>query len=81
MLNNNKNNRNLFDNIYDVRVQADKMHKEATFKSKLLNIDDTSRKFPGIRNEIANLFVGSIQAKIEILKSLKNRTLENEEKN
>ena len=81
MLLNSKNNRNLFDNIYDVRVQADKMHKEATFKSKLLNIDDTSRKFPGIRNEIANLFVGSIQAKIEILKSLKNRTLENEEKN
>ena len=81
MLNNNKNNRNLFDNIYDVRVQADKMHKEATFKSKLLNIDDTSRKFPGIRNEIANLFVGSIQAKIEILKSLKSRTIDNQEKN
>ena len=78
---NNKNNRNLFDNIYDVKVQADKMQKEASFKYKFLNIDDNARKYPGMRNEITNLFVGSIQAKIEILKSLKSRTIDNQEKN
>ena len=81
MLLNNKNNRNLFDNIYDVKVQADKMQKEASFKYKFLNIDDNARKYPGMRNEITNLFVGSIQAKIEILKSLKSRTIDNQEKN
>ena len=81
MLLNNKNNRNLFDNIYDVKVQADKMQKEASFKYKFLNIDDNARKYPGMRNEITNLYVGSIQAKIEILKSLKTRTIDNQEKN
>ena len=35
MINNKKNNRNIYNNIFDIRVKADQLQKEAEFKTKL----------------------------------------------
>ena len=76
MLSNNKNQRNLYDNIYDVKVQADKLQKEAEFKKKLYMLEPIQHADK--RDEITNLYIDSIQAKLNILKKINERSGEEE---
>jgi hypothetical protein len=46
ILDNKTNNRNIFDNINDVKVQADKMQNEAKFKQQLYNMENNAEKYP-----------------------------------
>ena len=72
MLSNDKNHRNLYDNIYDVQVQAEKLQKEAEFKTKLYKLEPT--KYSDIRDDITNLYIDSIQAKLNILKKINEKS-------
>ena len=72
MLSNNKNQRNLYDNIYDVKFQADKLQKEAEFKAKLYKLEPT--KYSDMRDDITNLYIDSIQAKLNILKKINEKS-------
>jgi hypothetical protein len=73
ILDNKNNNRNIFDNINDVKVQADKMQNEAKFKQQLYNMENNAEKYPQLSEEIGNLYINSIEAKLQIL----NRINEN----
>ena len=73
LLDNKTNNRNIFDNINDVKVQADKMQNEAKFKQQLYNMENNAEKYPQLSEEIGNLYINSIEAKLQIL----NRINEN----
>jgi sortase (surface protein transpeptidase) len=77
MLSNNKNQRNLYDNIFDVQVQAEKLQKEAEFKTKLYKLDPV--KNSDKREEITNLYIDSIQAKLQILKKINERSEDEED--
>ena len=77
MLSNNKNQRNLYDNIFDVQVQAEKLQKEAEFKTKLYKLDPV--KNSNKREEITNLYIDSIQAKLQILKKINERSEDEED--
>ena len=72
MLSNDKNQRNLYDNIYDVKFQADKLQKEAEFKAKLYKLEPT--KYSDMRDDITNLYIDSIQAKLNILKKINEKS-------
>ena len=72
MLSNDKNHRNLYDNIYDVKFQADKLQKEAEFKAKLYKLEPT--KYSDMRDDITNLYIDSIQAKLNILKKINEKS-------
>ena len=70
MLNTN-NNKNIFNNIEQIKMEAQLLQSKADSKKKLLkndaidvdNIDD-------VNNEISNLYIGSIKAKLKILKKI-----------
>ena len=70
MLNTN-NNKNIFNNIEQIKMEAHLLQSKADSKKKLLkndaidvdNIDD-------VNNEISNLYIGSIKAKLKILKKI-----------
>ena len=65
------NNKNIFNNIEKIKMEAQILQNKADSKKKLLqndaidvdNIDD-------VNNEISNLYIGSIKAKLKILKKI-----------
>jgi hypothetical protein len=69
----NNNNRNFLENINEIKNQADKMQKEAQYKQQLYKMDNNAIKHPEMSDEIGNLYVQSIQAKLEILNSLNKK--------
>jgi hypothetical protein len=83
ILDNKTNNRNIFDNINDVKVQADKMQNEAKFKQQLYNMENNAEKYPQLSEEIGNLYINSIEAKLQILNRINenNGILENNDEN
>ena len=74
MMKNNKNNRNIFDNIYDIQEKSNQLQKEAEFKTQLYNLDP--KKNAKMRNEISDLYIGSIQAKLKIIKTIQDKEYE-----
>ena len=68
MINNKKNNRNIYNNIFDIRVKADQLQKEAEFKTQLYKLDPVHNN--NMRDEITDLYINSIQGKLQILKSI-----------
>ncbi len=68
MINNKKNNRNIYNNIFDIRVKADQLQKEAEFKTKLYKLDPVHNY--NMKDEITDLYINSIQGKLQILKSI-----------
>jgi hypothetical protein len=49
------------------------MQKEAQYKQQLYKMDNNAIKHPEMSDEIGNLYVQSIQAKLEILNSLNKK--------
>ena len=74
MMKNNKNNRNIFDNIYDIQEKSNQLQREAEFKTQLYNLDP--KKNAKMRNEISDLYIGSIQAKLKIIKTIQDKEYE-----
>ena len=68
MINNKKNNRNIYNNIFDIKVKADQLQKEAEFKTQLYKLDPVHNY--NMRDEITDLYINSIQGKLKILKSI-----------
>ena len=68
MINNKKKNRNIYNNIFDIRVKADQLQKEAEFKTKLYKLDPVHNY--NMKDEITDLYINSIQGKLQILKSI-----------
>ena len=69
----NNNKKNFMDNIDEIKNKAEKMQKEAEYKQKLYKMDNNAIKHPEMSDEIGNLYVQSIQGKLEILNSLNRR--------
>ena len=69
----NNNKKNFMDNIDEIKNKAEKMQREAEYKQKLYKMDNNAIKHPEMSDEIGNLYVQSIQGKLEILNSLNRR--------
>ena len=69
----NNNKKNFMDNIDEIKNKAEKMQREAEYKQKLYKMDNNAMKHPEMSDEIGNLYVQSIQGKLEILNSLNRR--------
>jgi len=71
MLNNDKNN--IYNNIEKIKLEADLLQNKADTKKQLLKHEKGSGNLnlvDDLNNEISNLYIGSIQAKLQILKKI-----------
>ena len=71
MLNDDKNN--IFNNIEKIKLEADILQNKADTKKQLLKHEKGSGNLnlvDDLNNEISNLYIGSIQAKLQILKKI-----------
>ena len=71
MLNDDKNN--IFNNIEKIKLEADILQNKADTKKQLLRNEKGSGNLnlvDDLNNEISNLYIGSIQAKLQILKKI-----------
>ena len=71
MLNDDKNN--IFNNIEKIKLEADILQNKADTKKQLLRHEKGSGNLnlvDDLNNEISNLYIGSIQAKLQILKKI-----------
>lgn len=66
----NSNSGSLVENIENVKLQAEMLQKEAEQKKKLMNIKGGSGKVPELGEEISNLYINSIEAKLKILNAI-----------
>ena len=66
-------NNNVFNNIAQVKMEAQMLQNKADTKKKLLKNDAIDvNNIDNINNEISNLYIGSIKAKLQILKKIGN---------
>ena len=66
----NSNSGSLVENIENVKLKAEMLQKEAEQKKKLMNIKGGSGKVPELGEEISNLYINSIEAKLKILNAI-----------
>ena len=70
MLNTN-DNRNIYNNIEQIKMEAQILQNKADTKKKLLKNDAVdANNIDDVNNEISNLYIGSIKAKLKILKKI-----------
>ena len=75
MLNSDKN---VYNNINQVKLEAELLQNKADAKKQLLKQEKgtgNGTKVDDLNNEISNLYIGSIQAKLQILKKIRNQEL------
>ena len=73
MLNDDKSN--IYNNIEKIKLEADILQNKADTKKQLLKNERGSGNLnlvDDLNNEISNLYIGSIQAKLQILKKIGN---------
>ena len=70
MLNTN-DNKNIYNNIEQIKMEAQILQNKADTKKKLLKNDAVdANNIDDVNNEISNLYIGSIKAKLKILKKI-----------
>ena len=75
MLNSDKN---VYNNINQVKLEAELLQNKADAKKQLLKQEKgtgNGTRVDDLNNEISNLYIGSIQAKLQILKKIRNQEL------
>ena len=69
----NSNNNNIYNNIEKIKMEAQILQNKADTKKKLLKNDAvSSNSIDDVNNEISSLYIGSIKAKLQILKKIGN---------
>ena len=64
---------NIYNNIEKIKIEAQILQNKADSKKKLLKNDAVDVKvIDDVNNEISNLYIGSIKAKLQILKKIGN---------
>ena len=62
---------NIYNNIEQVKMEAKLLQKKADTKKELLKNEATNiNNIDNLNNEISNLYIGSIKAKLQILKKI-----------
>ena len=66
-------NNNVYNNIEQIKMEAQILQNKADSKKELLKNDAVDVKvIDDVNNEISNLYIGSIKAKLQILKKIGN---------
>ena len=67
-----KSDKNVFNNIEQIKIEAQLLQNKADSKRQLLKEQGTGNinMVDNLNNEISNLYIGSIQAKLQILKKI-----------
>ena len=64
-------NKNIYNNIEQIKMEAQILQNKADIKKKLLKNDAVDAdNIDDVNNEISNLYIGSIKAKLKILKKI-----------
>ena len=67
-----KKNGNIVDNVNNVKQQAEYFEREAEQKEKFLRYNGGIEKNPELGQQVSNLIINSIQAKLSILNTVNN---------
>jgi hypothetical protein len=67
-----KKDGNIVDNVNNVKQQAEYFEREAEQKEKFLRYNGGIEKNPELGQQVSNLIINSIQAKLSILNTVNN---------
>jgi hypothetical protein len=66
---NNKNN-TLLDNVENIKIKAHQLEEQAKMKEKYLRYNGGAEKNPELGEDISNMMIDAIKAKLTILESI-----------
>ena len=71
MISNNKYS--LFENVEQIKIKAQMLEQQAKMQGKLLNLNGGAQKNPEIGENVSNMLIDAIKAKLTILENISNK--------
>ena len=71
MINNNKNT--LIENVEQIKIKAHMLEEQAKMKEKLLQFNGGTEKNPELGEDVSNMLIDAIKAKLTILESISKK--------
>jgi len=69
-----KNNKySLFENVEQIKIKAQKLEEQAKMQEKLLQLNGGAQKNPEIGENVSNMLIDVIKAKLTILENISTK--------
>jgi hypothetical protein len=71
-----KNNKHsLLENVEEIRIKAQMLEEQAKMKEKLLHYNGGTEKNPELGEDVSNMYIDAIKAKLTILENINKKAI------